>query len=50
MTLIPGVIAILAVICIRFYPLSDQDQEKIHDELNNKNSKNNEVNLGNING
>jgi len=50
MTLIPGVIAILAVICIRFYPLSDQEQEKIHHELNNKNSNNNEVNSGNING
>ena len=33
MTIIPGVIAIIAVFCIRFYPISDEQQEKIQQEL-----------------
>jgi len=35
MTLIPGVIAILAVIVVRFYPLSDEQQKQIQHDLSN---------------
>jgi len=41
MTLIPGVIAIFAVACIRFYPLSDQQHQQIQSELFNFNSTSN---------
>jgi len=36
MTLIPGVIAILAVIVIRFYPLTDKQQQQIQHDLSHK--------------
>jgi GPH family glycoside/pentoside/hexuronide:cation symporter len=52
MTLIPGAIAILAVVCIRFYPLSDQQQEQIQKDLsitNEKYNANNDNNTGNVN-
>ncbi len=33
MTLIPGIIAIVAVVAIRFYPLTDEQQKQIQDDL-----------------
>lgn len=36
MTLIPGVIAIVAVVAIRFYPLTDEQQKQIQDDLSNQ--------------
>ncbi|WP_143314083.1 MFS transporter [Colwellia sp. UCD-KL20] len=36
MTLIPGVIAIIAVVAIRFYPLTDEQQKQIQDDLSNQ--------------
>ena len=41
MTLIPGVIAIIAVFCIRFYPISDKQQEKIQKDLSFSLAQNN---------
>lgn len=36
MTLIPGVIAIVAVVAIRFYPLTDEQQKQIQHDLSNQ--------------
>ncbi|XPF94795.1 MFS transporter [Colwellia sp. RE-S-Sl-9] len=36
MTLIPGVIAIVAVVVIRFYPLTDEQQKQIQHDLSNQ--------------
>lgn len=36
MTLIPGVIAIFAVVVIRFYPLTDKQQQQIQHDLSHK--------------
>jgi len=39
MTLIPGIIAILAVITIRFYPLTDEQQKQIQHDLSHNHNK-----------
>ncbi len=49
MTLIPGAIAILAVVCIRFYPLSDKAHQTLQQELfSQQNASNTEI-TGNVN-
>ena len=41
MTLIPGIIAIVAVVAIRFYPLTDEQQKQIQDDLSKPTSQEN---------